>query len=138
MAESQTLPFWSNHRLVGCFWQNTVGLIGFQYDQLWLANGGFSISQSLPLQTCPFSPESGLANRFFSNLLPEGLARDQRVRDLKIADTNFNLLKAIGGECAGALSMLEVHQQLSKKEKYFRLSRSELEQLVTQKGKFYT
>ena len=37
------------------------------------------------------------------------------VRDLKIADTDFDLLRAIGGECAGALSILPLDQEPLRK-----------------------
>ena len=106
MPDSDSLYVWIDQRLVGRLWQNAVGMIGFQYDEAWMSSGGFVLSQSLPLQVSKFEPESKLAHRFFANLLPEGLARDRLVRDLKIVDTDFELLRAIGGECAGACSIL--------------------------------
>ena len=93
---------------LGYLWRNTQGQIGFRYDEEWLTQGGFAVSHTLPLRNEDFAPEEGFAHRFFANLLPEGGFRDQVVRDLKIANTDFDLLRTIGGECAGALSMLQV------------------------------
>ncbi len=107
MLDPEGLNVWSDQRLVGYLWRNTQGLIGFRYDDNWLAQGGFAISHTLPLRNGDFVPDEGLAHRFFANLRPEGGVRDQIVRDLKIPNTDFNLLRAIGGECAGALSILE-------------------------------
>jgi len=79
--------------------------MGFRYDPAWL-KGGFAISQSLPLDSEELPSDESIAHRFFANLLPEGGVRDQIVRDLKLPNTDFALLRAIGGECAGALSIL--------------------------------
>jgi len=69
------------------------------------------LAETAPPVTAPwaageFAPEAGVAHRFFAKLLPEGAVRDHIVRDLKQPNTDFDLLRAIGGECAGALSML--------------------------------
>ena len=138
MPDSDSLNVWIDQRLVGRLWQNVAGLIGFQYDESWLSNSAFVLSQSLPLQASKFEPESKLAHRFFANLLPEGLARERLVRDLKIVDTDFELLRAIGGECAGACSILNELQQPVFENSYFRLSENDLENLVASRGRVYT
>ena len=138
MSDLDSLYVWINHRLVGRLWQNVAGLIGFQYDEGWLSSGGFVLSKSLPMQVSKFEPESKLAHLFFANLLPEGLARDRLVRDLKIVDADFELLRAIGGECAGACSILNEHQQPVAENTYFRLSENDLENLVTSQGRVHT
>ena len=51
------------------------------------------------------------AHRFFANLLPEGAARARIVRRHRIPDVDFDLLRAFGGECAGALLILPEDQQ---------------------------
>ena len=96
MLDPDGLNVWSDQRLVGYLWRKTQGLIGFRYEEQWLAQSDFAISHALPLQAEEFAPEEGLAHRFFANLLPEGGVRDQIVRDLKLANTDFDLLRAIG------------------------------------------
>lgn len=75
-----------------------------------------AISNSLPLSGSPFTAEGGRAHDWFANLLPEEGARQAVVRRLGIADEDFALLTSIGGDCAGALSLLpegQVPQMLS-------------------------
>ncbi|HET6582179.1 MAG TPA: type II toxin-antitoxin system HipA family toxin, partial [Nannocystaceae bacterium] len=78
----------------------------FEYDASWLASPRrFAISRSLPLRRDAFETE---AERFFGNLLPEGGVRLAVCRRLGLSDENdFALLRAIGRECAGALSIVE-------------------------------
>ena len=46
------------------------------------------------------------SHHFFANLLPEGNVREQICKSLKVSPNNdFELLKAIGGDCAGALTI---------------------------------
>ena len=138
MLDPDGLNVWSDQRLVGYLWRNTQGLIGFRYEEEWLAQGEFAISHALPLQAEEFAPAEGLAHRFFANLLPEGSARDQIVRDLKIANTDFDLLRAIGGECAGAFSILLAEHQPSRSHEYYKVSDEELANLVARRGQVYT
>ena len=127
------LNVWSERQLVGRLWRNLQGMIGFRYEPDWCQQG-FAISHTLPLQAAAFEPETGQAHRFFANLLPEGGARTQLVRDLKISDTDFDLLRAIGGECAGALSLLPVEETASVEFEYHRLTVEELDRLVLRRG----
>jgi serine/threonine-protein kinase HipA len=51
--------------------------------------------------------EHRVAHHYFANLLPEANSRIRICREKKISvDNDFELLRAIGGECAGALSIL--------------------------------
>ena len=100
MSDPDTLNLWHEQRLVGQLWRNMAGAIGFRYDHAWSAGGGFAVSRSLPLAVGEFAPEAGIAHRFFANLLPEGAVHEHIVRDLKLPNTDFDLLQAIGGECA--------------------------------------
>ena len=137
MLDPDGLNVWRDQRLVGYLWRNPGGLIGFRYAEEWLAQGEFAISRTLPLQREDFAPEAGLAHRFFANLLPEGGVRDQTVRDLKIANTDFDLLRAIGGECAGALAMLQAGHQPSTEHEYHRVSDAEIANLIARRGQVY-
>ncbi|MBE0508972.1 MAG: type II toxin-antitoxin system HipA family toxin [Marinospirillum sp.] len=138
MIDPDGLNVWSGQQLVGYLWRNTQGQLGFRYHEQWLQQGGFAISFTLPLQSEEFTPEANLAHRFFANLLPEGGARSQIVRDLKISNTDFDLLRAIGGECAGALSILQAEYSPVQESTYHQLTESELTQLVKRRGQPYS
>jgi serine/threonine-protein kinase HipA len=138
VTDPDALNVWNETRLVGRLRRNQFGYIGFHYDSDWREGGGFPVSRTLPLTTEDFSPEEGLAHRFFANLLPEGGVREHVVRDLKIPDTDFDLLRAIGGECAGALSVLPTEKVPSGERSYRPLSGDELENLVARRGPIYS
>ncbi len=137
MSTPDVLDIWHEQRRVGRLWRNTAGVIGFRYDPAWLADGGFAVSRSLPLVAREFAPEEGNAHRFFSNLLPEGTVREHIVRDLKLPNTDFDLLHAIGGECAGALSILPADRQPSGQRQYRPLTEKDLADLATRRGRIY-
>ncbi len=138
MSDPDTLNVWSGHRLTGRLRRDSFGHIGFRYDPDWLSGGGFAISQTLPLGAGEFTAEQGVAHRFFANLLPEGGFRERVVRDLKISDTDFNLLRAIGGECAGALSVLPVERKPLTQHSYRPINDEELADIVSQRGQPYS
>lgn len=82
----------------------------FRYDPAWLADAeALPLSRQSPLQSEPF--EGQRVNVFFSGLLPEADARDQIARNLGIsANNDFAMLERIGGECAGAITLLPEEQ----------------------------
>ncbi|MEA1891036.1 MAG: type II toxin-antitoxin system HipA family toxin [Pseudomonadota bacterium] len=137
MIDPDALNVWFEDRLVGYLWREPVGTIGFRYEPYWITRDGFAVSWSLPLTTEDFSAKDGVAHRFFANLLPEGGVRDNIVRDLKISNTDFDLLRAIGGECAGALSILQVERNPSEDRSYRPLPDKELARLIARRGQIY-
>lgn len=137
MSDTDTLNLWHEQRRVGQLWRNPAGAIGFRYDPEWIAGGGFAVSRSLPLAAREFVPEEGTPQRWFANLLPEGAVREHIVRDLKLPNTDFDLLRAIGGECAGALSILSVEHQPSGQRQYSLLTEKDLADLAARRGQFY-
>jgi serine/threonine-protein kinase HipA len=137
VSDTDTLNLWHEQRRVGQLWRNPAGAIGFRYDPEWIAGGGFAVSRSLPLVAREFAPEEGTAQRWFANLLPEGAVREHIVRDLKLPNTDFDLLRAIGGECAGALSILPVAQQPSGQRHYRALTENDLADLAARRGQIY-
>ncbi len=137
MSDLDSLHVWYERRRVGTLWRNAIGAMGFRYDTEWITSG-FAISQSLPLATGEFPPEAAIAHRFFANLLPEGGVRDQIVHDLKLPNTDFELLRAIGGECAGALSILPLDRAPSRERRYRPLSDEDLAGLAARRGQIYT
>ncbi|OFZ70032.1 MAG: hypothetical protein A2Z01_04390 [Betaproteobacteria bacterium RBG_16_58_11] len=137
MSDTDTLNLWHEQRRVGQLWRNSAGAIGFRYDPEWIAGGCLAVSRSLPLAAREFVPEEGTAQRWFANLLPEGAVREHIVRDLKLPNTDFDLLRAIGGECAGALSTLSLDQQPSGQRHYRALMEKDLADLVARRGQIY-
>lgn len=81
--------------------------LSFAYSPAWLEDPeAFAVSLSLPLRDAPF--EGGAAAAFFANLLPEGEVRTRVAERLKLSvDNDFALLAALGGDCAGALTLTE-------------------------------
>ena len=102
----ETLNVFSGQTRVGSLSVNDRRLFSFQYSKKWLASpDAFQISISLPLQKNIFLHDK--AKSFFSNLLPESAVRELIAKRLGISDKNdFMLLKRIGGECAGAITIL--------------------------------
>ncbi len=137
MSDSETLNLWHEQRRVGQLWRNPAGTIGFRYDPEWIAGGGFAVSRSLPPAAREFPPDEGAAQHWFGNLLPEGAVRERIVRDLKLPNTDFDLLRAIGGECAGALSILPVEQRPVVRCQYSLLTENDLLKLATGRGQIY-
>jgi serine/threonine-protein kinase HipA len=86
------------------------GRLGFTYAPDWLANNSATpLSQSLPLQAAPFDDRA--TRPFFAGLLPEGDKRKGVAQALHVSRQNdFALLDGIGGECAGAVTLLEPGQ----------------------------
>ncbi len=135
MTDPDLLNVWFEDRLVGHLRRTPAGAVGFSYAPDWAATGGFPISCSLPLAAGDMSGADNLAHRFFANLLPEGEFRAQLVGDRKIANTDFDLLRAIGGECAGALSILPAERAPARDASYRPLADADLARLVEQRGR---
>ena len=64
--------------------------------------------------------------------------RENIVRDLKIPDSDFDLLRAIGGECAGALSILPDDREPAIDTTYRELTAEAFRDLILRKGQIYT
>ena len=101
----------------------------FQYEQTWIKNNhALPLSLSLPLQEAAFEDD---ARAFFANLLPESELRKMISRQLHVSEANdFALLEAVGGECAGAVSLLPEGELWSDNGEYKALNDHELNQLV--------
>ena len=78
----------------------------FAYDAGWLAgDGSYPLCRQLPLRSEAFSGR--VVRGFFGGLLPEADPRDRIASILGIsAGNDFALLERIGGECAGAVSLM--------------------------------
>jgi len=129
---SMSLQVYLMETPVGILRLNQKRKFEFQYNDAWLSNEkAVPLSLSLPLQTQAFSDE--LARPFFSNLLPESEVRKSIARQLGVSEGNdFALLESIGGECAGAVSLLPNGKTWSRDGEYKKLDDDALNALVEQ------
>ena len=117
---------------VGTLRQDSSGLMFFQYVQEWLDNEKMiSLSRSLPLQKEEFNGKQ--TRPFFAGILPEAAPREIISRILGISNNNdFALLTEIGGECAGAVSLLPEGVSLHNlpDSSYREITDSELKEII--------
>lgn len=93
-------------RFIGQFsWESERNVYSFRYDASYLADATAErLSFSLPLQSEPFDSEASY--NYFANLLPPVVVRKKLEKCLHISKDNvYGFLKAIGGDCAGAVSL---------------------------------
>lgn len=101
---ARQLEVWLHGACVGTLSQ-IDGRLSFAY-----ATGATSpLSQSLPIRSEPFDDRA--SRPFFAGLLPEGGKRKQIAKTLQVSSQNdYALLASLGGECAGAVTLLETGQ----------------------------
>jgi len=107
MSEEVRLSVWMDGEQAGTLWREAGGVMHFAYAPEYRTRpGAIPLSLSLPLShEGPFV--EGPARLFFANLLPEGAQRAMLARRFGLSEQNdFGLLAEIGGDCAGALSVL--------------------------------
>ena len=82
------------------------GLTSFQYGEAWLhRDDAVPLSLSLPLRPEPYPHRDCMP--FFGGVLPDGRCRQLIARVLGVSEENdFALLEHLGGECAGAVTLL--------------------------------
>ena len=103
MKPEKTLTVRLNKEFVGYLEQNQQGKMVFTYTD----NNVKQLSMSLPVRTNPYSDK--FCRGFFEGLLPEGeQIRNYIGKKYGINPKNeFSLLKAIGYDCAGAVSFTD-------------------------------
>jgi serine/threonine-protein kinase HipA len=100
---NRTLEVWCFGEHAGVVVDEPSGM-AFTYAESWRAAGRPLLSHSLPLDG---SYTTAAAAAFFGGLLPEGAPRERAARNLGVsADNDFALLAALGGDTAGAISLL--------------------------------
>lgn len=101
---TEELGVWLLGERAGTLWLEDARL-RFRYDTDWLKQSGvMALSQSLPLQVEAFDDQ--VCRPFFAGLLPEGDLRRRIAQQCQLSQANdFGLLAAIGGDCAGAVSL---------------------------------
>lgn len=115
---NQTLKVYLNERHVGNYQRSSTGAIQFQYTQSWLDDeNSFAISYSLPLIETPYKGDK--VSAFFENLLPEGMETRNKIAENLGAESPavFDLLRAIGKDCVGALQFIEEGETPPQKQK---------------------
>jgi len=92
----------------------TEGRLNFRYNPDWLSRpDAVTLSSSFPLQAEAFDDHQ--TRPFFAGLLPEGQLRRLIAQRFQVSRQNdFALLDHIGGECAGAVTLLAPGQALSR------------------------
>jgi serine/threonine-protein kinase HipA len=126
------LAVYLNGERVGALDEDDSGLLEFRYAPEWTGRSDARpLSRSLPLQSEPFRGKH--ARPFFAGILPDEGARQQIAAILGISERNdFAMLERIGGECAGAVSLLpeNVPAPTVGEMRVRELSEKELEDIV--------
>jgi serine/threonine-protein kinase HipA len=125
------LDVYFRDRLAGHLWLDEKRRFVFRYDADWLkSKEAFPLSVRLPLQAEIYADD--LSRPFFSNLLPEAELKRVIARRLQISVNNdYDMLSSIGGECAGAVSVIPAGYKPAVKPGYRLLSDEALHQTVT-------
>ncbi|MBA3814726.1 MAG: type II toxin-antitoxin system HipA family toxin [Alphaproteobacteria bacterium] len=129
---SRTLDVYFDEVLAGKLTQDESGRLNFAYDSGYLdSKTSFPLSISLPLSVQIYG--DSIVRPFFSNLLPDDLARYRVARLLGVSEKNpFAILEIIGRECAGAISLYPEGQvsSLKKSENYELLEGEKLYKIL--------
>lgn len=108
-SHSQTLTLWANGELVGRWTLTARGDMELHYDAGWMASPrGRPISLSLPFSLHNEPLTGPHVAHYFEGLLPDSDTIRRRVAErFRTGSTAaFDLLAAIGRDCAGALQLL--------------------------------
>lgn len=112
-SHGQALSIWANGERIGTWHIPARGAPYLQYERAWMASDlGRPLSLSLPfgVDDTPLKGERVL--NYFDNLLPD--SREIRARIAGRFRTGsvepFELLKAVGRDCVGAIQLLDVDE----------------------------
>ena len=124
------LDVYLQEQKIGLLWLDEQRRFVFQYDAEWIKQpNAVPLSLRLPLKADPYPDD--FARPFFSNLLPEQEIKRVIAQRLQISENNdFALLNSIGGECAGAVSVLPSGETPTEKPGYRELDEEELHKIV--------
>ncbi len=104
------------------------GNLQFRYDHDYR---GPAISQSMPVQRDAYP--HNLCRAVFGGLLLEGEAREAMARNLGVSIGNdYAMLEALGGDCAGALTVLEVGDPLPDAPRVRDLDETQLDAVLAE------
>ena len=108
-THTQALSIWTNGERVGTWRMGGQSGMSLQYDADWMrASAGRPLSLSLPFGLNDSPLKGPAAAHFFDNLLPDNDAIRRRLATrFKTNSTDaFDLLRAIGRDCVGAVQLL--------------------------------
>jgi serine/threonine-protein kinase HipA len=130
--QEQALDVYLRNCLAGRLWLDERRRFVFQYEGDWVSDPrALLLSLSLPLRTDPYADDN--ARPFFANLLPEGEIRRLIAQRFGLSEKNdFALLEQIGGECAGAVSLLMPGESPAENRSYEELTEEELHRIITE------
>jgi serine/threonine-protein kinase HipA len=116
---NKALGVWWDGARVGNLIVNEHGEMEFAYDKAWLKGPNAKpLSLSLPLREERFNRRD--ARPFFAGLLPEADVRKGVARNIGVSEQNdFGLLDRLGGDVAGALTLLPTDQVPAPQGKVF-------------------
>ena len=125
------LSVYFGEKLAGHLYTTAQNGVVFSYDPAYLEAKHPPLSLSLPLSTNEYPQKKCLP--FFEGLLPEGDVK-KRISDyLHVSETStLKLLKELGGECAGIVSILPEGKQ-SKFQHTYTFSSENYEELPQKK-----
>ena len=118
--------------------QHSVGTIegedsfsaSFCYSRSYLPIG-VPVSNSLPLQEEPFSPQ--VTRSFFEGLLPEGFSRRSVAQWIRADEQDYlTILAALGKECLGALMIEDSSSNETAERSYQKLSTDQVRRLASE------
>lgn len=113
-SHSQSLSIWTNGQRVALWTIPARGDMQLQYDPGWVASpAGRPLSLSLPFNIANLPLKGEKVSNYFDNLLPDSDAIRKRVAErFKTGSTDpFDLLKAIGRDCVGAIQLLDENEE---------------------------
>lgn len=130
---AKALDVYFNQQLVGVFEQADDGRHSFKYSEQYLASpNAVPISHIMPLSREKY--EQRICHAFFAGILPEESTRKIIGRCLGISPNNdFSMLEKIGGECAGAITILPRGTTLEDQHyDYMELAEAELVNIISE------
>lgn len=110
LSHTRRLSIWTNGVRVGTWTIPTRGEMSVQYDAAWVsAEIGRPLSLSLPFTLDNLPIKGAAVANYFDNLLPDSDAIRRRVAErFRTGSVHpFDLLKAIGRDCVGAVQLLD-------------------------------
>jgi serine/threonine-protein kinase HipA len=128
--DNQGLAVYLRDQKIGRLWLDERRRFVFQYDEEGLRQkDAIPLSLHLPLRAESYPDD--LSRSFFSNLLPEAEIKRVIAQRLQISESNdFAMLNSIGGECAGAVSLLPSGIAPTVKPGYRELNEEELHKII--------
>ena len=107
-SRTQALALWANGERVGTWRLPTRGPMELQYDDAWReSRTGRPLSLSLPFGVDSTPLRGAMVQNYFDNLLPDSEHMRRRIATRLTTESldPFDLLKAIGRDCVGAIQL---------------------------------